>query len=212
LIPAPLPDGDGAFTVEFNGGSAALVAGQLFDFETFVPGGVNSFRITGIDLGEALDPDDPTAFVTGLTFASGASEHASFTMVPIVENTDDFDGDGVIASQDNCPVAYNADQADGDLDDVGNVCDNCPSTPNPAQADFDGDGEGDACETVVARVCSVDADGDIDRNDITLITAARNTPASGPNDLRDVDANGVINVNDARACTLRCDRPACAAQ
>jgi outer membrane protein assembly factor BamB len=62
------------------------------------------------------------------------------------------------------------------------------------------------------RACSIDADGDIDRDDIALITAARNQPASGPTDLRDVDRNGVIDVNDARACTLRCDRPNCAVQ
>lgn len=212
VVPAPLPGGDASFNVEFNGGSQPLVAGVQFDFETFVPGGVSAFRITGIDLAEGLDPEDPAAFVTGLTFAPGAAEDATFTMVPIVENTDDFDGDGVIASQDNCPLDFNVDQADGDGDGVGNVCDNCPSTANPSQADSDGDGEGDACETVVARVCSVDADGDIDRDDIALITAARNRPASGANDPRDVDLNGIINVNDARACTLRCDRAACAAQ
>lgn len=211
VVPAPLSGGDGSFNVEFDGGSQPLVAGEAFDFELFVPGGVSSFRITGIDLAEALDPGDPAAFVTGLSFASGASAEASFTMVPIVENTDDFDGDGVIASQDNCPLVFNADQADGDGDGVGNVCDNCVSTPNPSQADSNGNGVGDACE-IVTRLCSVDADGDIDRNDIALITAARNRPASGSNDPRDVDLSGLIDVNDARMCTLRCDRAACAVQ
>jgi hypothetical protein len=59
-------------------------------------------------------------------------------------------------------------------------------------------------------VCSVDGDGDVDRNDIALITAARGQAASGPEDPRDPDRNNVINVLDARQCTLRCDRPACA--
>jgi hypothetical protein len=207
-----LPGGDASFNVEFNGGTEPLVAGQPFSFETFVPGGVASFRITGIDLAEGIDPNDAAAFVTGLGFVDGAAADATFTMTPIVENTDDFDGDGVIASQDNCPAVFNADQADGDGDGVGNVCDNCPSTANPAQTDSNGNGIGDVCEVVAVRMCSVDADGDIDRDDINLITAARNQPASGPNDPRDVDLNGVINVNDARACTLRCDHAACAVQ
>lgn len=58
--------------------------------------------------------------------------------------------------------------------------------------------------------CRVDADTDIDRDDIALITAARNQPASGPTDPRDPDRNNTINVLDARICTLRCDRASCA--
>ena len=60
------------------------------------------------------------------------------------------------------------------------------------------------------RVCDADQDGDVDRNDINLIFAARNTPASGPNDPRDFDKNGTITVNDARACALWCNKPQCA--
>jgi len=43
----------------------------------------------------------------------------------------DADGDGVGATEDNCPVDENADQADGDEDGVGDVCDACPDVPNP---------------------------------------------------------------------------------
>ncbi|MFT3766197.1 MAG: DNRLRE domain-containing protein [Minicystis sp.] len=38
----------------------------------------------------------------------------------------DFDGDGLLDSQDNCPTVPNADQADTDDDGLGDVCD-----PNP---------------------------------------------------------------------------------
>ena len=60
------------------------------------------------------------------------------------------------------------------------------------------------------RDCDIDTDGDIDRNDIALILAARNTPATGPGDPRDADGDGVISVLDARTCVLKCTNPRCA--
>lgn len=57
--------------------------------------------------------------------------------------------------------------------------------------------------------CDIDKDGDVDKNDITLITAVRGqTVVAG--DLRDADGNLLITVNDARVCTLKCTRPNCA--
>ncbi len=63
--------------------------------------------------------------------------------------------------------------------------------------------------TVWGAVCDVDNDNDIDRNDINLITTARNTPASGADDPRDANADGNITVNDARQCVLQCTLPRC---
>lgn len=57
--------------------------------------------------------------------------------------------------------------------------------------------------------CDVDIDGDIDRDDVNAIFAARNQPAL-PGDPRDADANGVVDVNDARICTQRCTLAQCA--
>lgn len=57
--------------------------------------------------------------------------------------------------------------------------------------------------------CDVDLDGDIDILDISLIIAARNQPASGPDDPRDPDDDGFITVLDARQCLLRCSLPGC---
>ncbi len=60
-----------------------------------------------------------------------------------------------------------------------------------------------------AMVCDVDEDGDIDRDDINLIIAVRNTPASGPDDPRDADGDGMITALDARKCVLKCTLPRC---
>ena len=63
--------------------------------------------------------------------------------------------------------------------------------------------------TAMAALCDVDADNDIDHNDIMLIALARNTPAAGPDDPRDADGDGVITVLDARSCVLQCTLPRC---
>lgn len=47
-----------------------------------------------------------------------------------VEASDDADGDGILDTVDNCPTTANADQADLDQDEIGDVCD----------SDIDGDG------------------------------------------------------------------------
>ncbi len=43
----------------------------------------------------------------------------------------DADGDGVGATEDNCPVDDNPRQEDMDEDGVGDACDVCPDVPNP---------------------------------------------------------------------------------
>lgn len=182
-IPASLPNGDANFQVEFNGQVAPLNAGEEFDFTRVVPGGVSTFRITGIDTAEALSPTSPTAFVTGLTFATDASADYSVTMVPIVEDPDDLDRDGVSNALDLCPNTTagapvdadgcSADQRDSDGDGVPDSRDQCPATAvgsvvdangcSASQLDADGDGvpnTADACPSttpgaaVDARGCS----------------------------------------------------------
>ncbi|MDP9046333.1 MAG: PEP-CTERM sorting domain-containing protein [Pseudomonadota bacterium] len=49
---------------------ANLAGGQVFEFGA---GGVSFFEVTGIDPRAALDPGNPTAFVTGLTFENAGT-------------------------------------------------------------------------------------------------------------------------------------------
>ncbi|NOT43082.1 MAG: hypothetical protein HOP14_00590 [Acidobacteria bacterium] len=55
----------------------------------------------------------------------------------------------------------------------------------------------------VAARCDADTDGDIDASDIAIIRAANRKPVSGPNDPRDGNGDGLINVADVRYCQLR---------
>ena len=67
----------------------------------------------------------------------------------------------------------------------------------------------DSCENIIVTG-DIDGDRDVDQLDLNQVIAARNKPASGPNDPRDLDKNGIINVLDARKLTLLCTRPRCA--
>jgi len=123
---------------------------------------------------------------------------------------DDGDVDGVGDACDNCVEDPNSGQEDGDTDGVGDECDNCPDDPNPGQEDDDGNGVGNACEPIgEQRPGDVDGDDDVDRCDLNAITSARNTPASGPGDRRDLNHDGWITVADARILVTLCDVQGC---
>lgn len=60
-----------------------IAGGVVYDFAA---GGVNRFSIRGIETSANLDPNNPLAFVTGLTFAS--TGNAVVFQSPVVVNTD----------------------------------------------------------------------------------------------------------------------------
>lgn len=65
---------------------------------------------------------------------------------------------------------------------------------------------------IVNVPCFINEDDIIDRLDIDLIVAARNTPANSDDDPRDVDRDGTITLLDARQCVLKCTFPRCSSE
>lgn len=110
----------------------------------------------------------------------------------------DTDGDGVVNDDDNCPIIANADQADLDEDDVGNVCDE------------DADGDGVTNDTEIGNGtdpldADTDDDGFNDKNDNCATTAnpdQKDTDGNGTGDVCDIDptgdmdGDGVVNKDD----------------
>ncbi len=86
----------------------------------------------------------------------------------------------------------------------------------PGSASIEGiDGAGNSCAVEIvftddeAMACDIDGDMNVDMDDLMMIRAARNMTAL-PEDLRDNDANGVINMLDFRQCAVQCSQNRCA--
>lgn len=60
-------------------------AGEIINFLTLVdPAGITQFKVEGIELSAAVDPSDPNAFATGVSFTNGGSFDVNMT--PIIES------------------------------------------------------------------------------------------------------------------------------
>ncbi|WP_045857466.1 IgGFc-binding protein [Teredinibacter purpureus] len=75
------------------------------------------------------------------------------------------------------------------------------------------DGAGNSCEVNFAQdvepmQCDFDGDNNVDKDDVLIVRSARNTTAA-PGDARDIDGDGTITLNDARACVTLCTLPRC---
>jgi len=128
---------------------------------------------------ENVDPngiEDTTWTVTGVRF--------SFL-------TDAGDTDGIADSEDNCPLASNPDQADADVDGIGDVCD--PDDDNDGTLDVV-----DTCPTTFGLIegCPV---GDKSTIDLHTVTLGAKGPSKNPIDGAEVR---VFDRNDPDFQTL----------
>ncbi len=82
------------------------------------------------------------------SFEANVMEFSKPTLIVVTTPApeDDFDVDGVVDAEDNCPEIANADQFDFDDDGVGDACDNCIEKANADQLDTDGDLFGNVCD------------------------------------------------------------------
>lgn len=132
------------------------------------------------------------------------------------EVPDDLDEDGIKDTADNCRTLYNPEQKDMDGDGVGDACDlqTCGngSLENQEECDDGNLSNGDGCSSS-CRIDDVpgdlDGDGDIDRNDVNIISFYRNKPASAYPKC-DIDGDGTITILDMRTLMGMCTYPKCA--
>jgi hypothetical protein len=123
----------------------------------------------------------------------------------------DIDNDGIPDDIDNCIDSSNSDQADSDVDGVGDACDVCPDIADD-QSDSDGDGWGDACDEcptdpnkIDPGICGCgtpdtdsDSDGTADCNDQCPLDSDKIDPGicgCGTPDT-DSDSDGTADCND----------------
>ncbi|MFT4518717.1 MAG: hypothetical protein ACI9JM_001102 [Halioglobus sp.] len=65
------------------------------------------------------------------------------------------------------------------------------------------------CGGPVPLLCDADGNLDVNIDDINAINLAKGSLATGPDDVRDIDGDGVITVQDARQCVAHCSLPNC---
>lgn len=106
--------------------------------------------------------DDPAANDTGIADPPDYPNIVDMGAYEFLDAAGDYDHDGIINSQDNCPGNANPQQEDEDGDGWGNACDNCPDASNPHQGDSDFDGFGDACDNCLGHANRDQADRDAD--------------------------------------------------
>lgn len=90
-VQLPIGIGDSLYVVKVGGRKWVVAGGQWFDFRTHgFPRGVSDFRVSCIEAASGLDPANPQAFPTGLTFV-GAGRFTG-TQKPRVRDSHAHDG------------------------------------------------------------------------------------------------------------------------
>lgn len=143
-------DGDNFTNTTFDDEATTPIASGTAPFTgTFQPDGV---------LGNHDGHDAPGEWVLHVE-NGGAKGTIDSWSVRIRFGECDFDGDGLLDKDDNCPDVANPSQLDTDDDKQGDACDtdddndglndgadNCDTVPNLDQKDSDRDGAGNACD------------------------------------------------------------------
>ena len=108
-------------------------------------------------------------------------------------------------------AARSVDYVDYDRDGYVNVDDNCPGVYNPDQRDSDRDGQGDSCDDYVNKKGDFDNDGDVDLDDLNILLADRDkTVADSACGLScDLDGDYRITGRDAEQLTRLCAEKQC---
>ncbi len=185
-----------------NGSSGDNYTDTIFDDDAATPITAGSAPFTGSFMpeGSLSDFNGESSFGTwtlSITDDTNGDSGTlnSWSVYTCGEPIPDLDGDGIDDVSDNCPTIANVDQADNDMDGIGDVCDddddndtildvddNCPMTANTDQSDLDGDGMGDVCDD--------DMDGD------SVLNADDNCPMTANTDQADMDGDGIGDVCD----------------
>ncbi|WP_279244293.1 PKD domain-containing protein [Candidatus Litorirhabdus singularis] len=214
--------GDGTETLPLNGKTFALANDYPQDGEYTVTVAVNdgvnpassaTLKVTVRNLAPVVEAG---ADQIGIEIGAGVSlDPATFTDAGV----DDVHTATVDWGDGNGPQAVSVNQGEGN----GSVAASASYTSDGVYTvtvtvtDDEGASGSDTFSVTVDEAgvlaCDLDTDGDVDRSDIGIISAARNMPADPPGaDPRDIDGNGVINLNDARQCVVQCTYARCAAQ